>query len=314
MPLPFKRLLVAVDFSDTAATALTVARAIHARGASTQLTILHALESLDDAPTDAGYEKIVESYGERAAAEAEERLEALAGALDGSTRRIQTRVGRGQPAEVIVAQADGVSADLVIVGTHGHRGVRRLLFGSVAGEVLRSCRRPVLTVPIAYANRLVEDPVDAASAIEVTRILVPTDFSDDARAGLRMGLELAVGFGAELHLLHVVDSRSGDALEPLLGDRQENVRNLLGHAQTKGKAVLAREVAALGPGADDVSTHEHVRLGTPSHEIEELVRGGDVDLVVMGSRGRTGVGDFLLGSTAERVSRACPVPVLTVRA
>jgi nucleotide-binding universal stress UspA family protein len=134
------------------------------------------------------------------------------------------------------------------------------------------------------------------------RILVPTDGSEGSRAAVEHAVDLATTFDAVLHALYVVDAGVGvdggvlgtlDAFEAAGEDAVEEV---------------ARRAAAAG-----VETVTDVVQGTPHRAILDHVDEHAVDLVVMGTHGRTGLDRYLLGSVAEKVVRLSDGPVLTVR-
>ncbi|MFC7135378.1 MULTISPECIES: universal stress protein [Salinibaculum] len=130
-------------------------------------------------------------------------------------------------------------------------------------------------------------------------ILIPTDGSQGAKAALQHGIEIATQWDATLHALYVVDlrlARSG----PLLQMLQEEGR----------QALRDNEVAGTQAGLSVVT---ELVEGYPHEEILEYIREHGIDMVVMGTHGRTGIDRIILGSVAERVVRRSPVPVLTVR-
>lgn len=135
-------------------------------------------------------------------------------------------------------------------------------------------------------------------------VLVPTDGSADMATVAEHGLRVAGAFGATVHVLYVVDER---AYASVPEDRRERIRDTLaedGHDATRSVAERAVE-----GGIDAV---REVRWGNPPAAILSYAVENDVDLVVMGTHGRTGYERYLLGSVAEKVVRAAPVPVLTV--
>jgi nucleotide-binding universal stress UspA family protein len=145
--------------------------------------------------------------------------------------------------------------------------------------------------------------------IVLTRILVPTDFSEPSQKALVYGRALAEKFGATLHLLHVVEEpfvhawTSQGYLAALPSFREDLARA----ARTQlEEALPAGEREAMRATVD-------VRFGQPYHEIVGYAREKNVDLIVMGTHGRTHVAHLLIGSVAEKVVRAAPCPVLTVR-
>jgi nucleotide-binding universal stress UspA family protein len=136
------------------------------------------------------------------------------------------------------------------------------------------------------------------------RILLPTDGSECAARAADHAIELATRYDADLLVLSVVnpaslgpDVRATAILEELEARAEEHV-----------EAVVAEAVEQGVPSATG-----EVRRGTPHSVILEFVADHDVDVVVMGTHGRTGLDRYLLGSVTERVVRSADVPVLTVR-
>lgn len=138
------------------------------------------------------------------------------------------------------------------------------------------------------------------------RILVPTDGSALATAAARQAVDLAALAGAEVHALYVVDADAIGFAEPAQIDVEE-VRSSLRIQGEEATAAIGELAEAAG-----VRVVDEVRVGAPAEEILEYGRQADVDLVVMGTHGRSGLARFLLGSVTERVLRAAPVPVLAV--
>lgn len=143
----------------------------------------------------------------------------------------------------------------------------------------------------------------------ITRILVPTDFSATADAALDYAFGLAERFGASVQLLHVLDDPfiyEGISAEAYISEAPltrtamlEDAREKLGHRA--------------GPRAPQVPIETEVLFGHGARTIAEYAAERGIDLIVMGTHGRTGIAHVLLGSVAERVVRTAPCPVLTVR-
>ena len=136
-------------------------------------------------------------------------------------------------------------------------------------------------------------------------ILVPTDGSEPAGAAVDHAIDLAANSGATLHVLSVVDSSAYASLdvssEQALDELEANAEAATGE--------IAETAAEAG-----IEAVTEVSVGTPHEQITDYADAADVDLIVMGTHGRTGLDRFLLGSVTERVVRAAPAPVLTVRA
>ncbi len=145
--------------------------------------------------------------------------------------------------------------------------------------------------------------------IELNRVLVAIDFSEFSDSALRYGCELAQKFGGELFLLHViptplvaVDEGSGRFLTRTFDEYEEDLRAA---AENKLKEL-------------DVSPFEkhqvtaETRVGAAFVEIVQFAKAKNIDLIVMGTHGRTGLTHMFLGSVAEKVVRKAPCPVLTL--
>ncbi|GAB6860282.1 universal stress protein [Haloplanus litoreus] len=186
---------------------------------------------------------------------------------------VETHVVEGNPETVLAGAIDDYGADLVAMGTHGRSGVDRYLFGSLAERTLRTAHVPVLTVRTAE---------DGDTTPTVENVLVATDGSDEAERAGEHAIAVAGATGARLHALTV-------------GDEEDPARRLADRAREAGIDATAA-----------------VRTGRPHEAILDYADEFDVDLVTLGSHGRTGVERVLLGSVAERVLRAATKPVLVV--
>jgi nucleotide-binding universal stress UspA family protein len=133
------------------------------------------------------------------------------------------------------------------------------------------------------------------------RILAPTDGSAPSNRGVDRAVEMADRFDATVHALYVVDqaNRAGDW--DIVVERQES----------EGEAAL--DAAAERADAAGVELERHLRRGTPADEILEFVAAADIDVIVMGTHGRSGIDRIRhAGSTTERVIRGASIPVLAV--
>jgi nucleotide-binding universal stress UspA family protein len=136
-------------------------------------------------------------------------------------------------------------------------------------------------------------------------ILLPTDGSEGVERAVDHALSLARDAGADLHVLHVADT----SVLPLDAHSRAAVQYMEAVAEESVAEILDRAAAA---GVE--STTGVVRRGRPDRVIRAYADEHDVDLIVMGTHGRTGLDHVLLGSVTERVVRTAAVPVLTVRA
>ena len=145
-----------------------------------------------------------------------------------------------------------------------------------------------------------------------TKILVPVDFSPCSEEAFRLALSFAKSYQAEVILLHVVDTKSLDALNRLglapASEASKQKKQLHHFARLNARQLLARD------DAQGVTIRRLLADGCPFEEIARTARVEGVDLVVMGSYGGAigGVDKIFFGSTAEKVVRTAGCPVLTV--
>lgn len=146
--------------------------------------------------------------------------------------------------------------------------------------------------------------------LAIKNVLVATDFSTCSQTALTYGRALARQFSAHLHVLHVV--------EPPMSDGT----NAIGYVGLIPELQTALEDAERARLEDLVSADDHRTLhattalrtlDTPAHAIVEYAQSQNIDLIVIGTRGRHGLAHVVMGSVAERVVRTAPCPVLTVR-
>jgi nucleotide-binding universal stress UspA family protein len=145
--------------------------------------------------------------------------------------------------------------------------------------------------------------------ISIRRVLAPTDFSDASAPAVRYAAEMAEKFGAELTLLHVVQDLSlivPDVMMPL-----PTTAPAVDEMVAGAKSGIAGVVQKLG--LQKLNPKAEVRIGAPAAEIVAAAGDLKVDLLCIGTHGRTGLAHLLLGSVAERIVRHAPCPVLTVR-
>jgi len=179
------------------------------------------------------------------------------------------------------------------MGTHGRRGLDRLVMGSVLERILRKTRSPLLAVRTAHSVAAGEPNQD----VEIRRILFCTDFSEDSPRALEYALSLALQYGSELALLHVLESSRGE-------------RELEQHKQ-KARATLQEIVPE--EVTQWASITPVIRTGRAYQQIVRYANEMTANLIVMGVRGRNPVDVALFGSTTHRVVQLGPCPVLVVR-
>lgn len=135
------------------------------------------------------------------------------------------------------------------------------------------------------------------------QILVATDGSDNAQRATRQALDLARQYGAELHAVYVIETRTG--YDNAIVDPDTVRQNLREDGEEALTAIETEEES-------DVSVVTSVREGVPHEELLLYIKDQGIDLVVMGAKGRSAFKTILLGSTTEALLRADQVPVLVV--
>jgi nucleotide-binding universal stress UspA family protein len=286
--------LVATDFSPTAEAAVQWGGEL-ARSRGGRVVLVHAVDvhgPLTDflpSPPD---------LDERVRLAAAERLEETAAALRARELAVETRLELGVASQAVVRVAEELAPALVVQGSRGLTpGLAHLLLGSTAQRIVQHCPRPVLTV----------HPADRDRHRAVHHVLVPTDFSHDAEGAAHAVRALFGGDGVRLKLLHAyhlpVEYTAYGTIPTSIPFHAD--------APTVAEEKLAEAAAALT--ATGLTVETVAKEGFPPEVIVDTARDLEVDLVAMGTHGRTGLRHLLLGSNAERVIEHAPCPVLTVR-
>lgn len=141
------------------------------------------------------------------------------------------------------------------------------------------------------------------------KILVPVDFSTCSGAALDYAVSLSKQLGAALEVVHAFEIPTfvPPHVVVVMGEVEASLSE---HAEREARQQLEAFLHSRGVGSD---TKRELLLGPPAHTVLERLAQNDVDLVVMGTHGRTGISRWVMGSTAEKVLRGAPCPVLTVR-
>jgi len=152
------------------------------------------------------------------------------------------------------------------------------------------------------------DSGDTRGAVQgFSRILLPIDFSTTSDSAVAYAISLAGKYGAKLYLLHVIDETTEASGFYIPHLSYENLdKEIKAGAQKKLKEFCLKQLKGVKDYTFDVVE------GIPYKEITAYADAHGINLIVMGSRGRTGIDRFVFGSTTERVLRSSPCPVLTV--
>jgi nucleotide-binding universal stress UspA family protein len=295
----FKQIICPVDFSESSVRALACAAAI-ARWYDAQLTVLHVVPTFESKQVRA---EIVEPIHLVTPMPRDQVLDEMSRFLNLATLspRANALAETGDPQATIIDQALSTRADLIVMGTHGRRGFKRLVLGSVAEAVLREAPCPVLTVP-PHA------PAGVSDTVTFKRILCPIDFSPSALQALGFALDLARQSDGRVTLMRVVEWLEEE--EPRASAHfnvPEYRRYVVDDTQERLRNVVAEESRTW------VEIDDLVVFGRAYREILRAAESKPADLIVMGAQGRGGLGLALFGSTTQQVVRGAICPVLTVR-
>ena len=289
-----KSILCPVDFSEFSVNAYEYAQSLawHYKAALFLQHVLYPFYSnfAGFGSGTASYEKCCQQLR----ADGQQKLQEFETRYERAGIRPQCLVQDGWVTDLILSLAEAQAVNLIVMGTHGLRGIDRLMLGSVTEMILRRARCPVLAVrkPPHHVISSVRDP----EPVHLRKMLLCTDFSDHARHASKYALSMAKEYGAELTLLHVLEDvpKSTDlesATEKVSKELEESI------VPNAGEGCIVKVM---------------VRIGKPYQQIIQLTLEAQTDLVVMGVRGRGALDTAVFGSTTYRVIQLGSCPVLAV--
>ncbi|MGO8732706.1 MAG: universal stress protein [Terriglobia bacterium] len=288
-----ERILCPIDFSEFSATAYDYAQSLAWHYKAT-LFLQHVIDSL--APFYP-YVAFPDPYNElcrKLRADAGQQLQEFAKTHSWRGIQPQCNVQDGVATDLILGFAEAQAVNLIVMGTHGLRGLDHLALGSVTEKVLRKARCPVLAVrqPVhAFAP-----PGGEPDLVQLHRILYCTDFSDHSEQAWDHAISLAAEYNAELTLLHVLEGVSDSA----------DIENEI------AKVIESLEKRISPEARKNGTTKAVVLIGKAYQQIIELALESRTDLIIMGVRGRHAADLAVFGSTTYRVVQLGPCPVLVV--
>jgi len=287
-----KRLVVGVDFSECSRSALRQAVRL-AREHEARLLAVHIVEYfvLSDL---AWASHTPQDELEKEAVEKRTRLLSQWLKSEGAPEDTRSVVEVGMPLDRILHHIAAAQADLLVLGVNGVSMIPPGA-GALATKCLRKALNPVLLVHERHPGPM-------------RRILVGVDFSDPAREAVRQAVLLAKRDGAELHGVHVFTGSWGR--HALVPDSWEVEPEKAAHY----RGALRERVREFAGDTEGVECRfEVVESSNHGHGLAEYARQAQVDLVVLGTTGRSNLAYVLLGSTVERLLRDIPCSVLAVR-
>lgn len=301
--ITLKNILYPTDFSDSAELSLKWSLLL-AKNFEAELTMFHAVVLHGDDVGDDVYSRFpdLEKCFVALEEQADSRLEKVI--EDEGRVSIRQVVRRGVSASDEILKFIGEEKfDLVVMGTHGRRGLKHFLLGSVAERVVQHAPCPVLTVRQSEHKEGVPDKTE----LDVKRVILPIDFSEPSKLAARYAVVLSKLMGARLDVVHVIDSTVHPSFYAI------GVESLI---QEDPKLVSRAEKAVHSFMEEAKAAIEYnvvIAEGKPASEIARLSEEKEDPLIIIASHGMGYLERVMLGSTAEKVVRMAKCPVLTVK-
>jgi nucleotide-binding universal stress UspA family protein len=204
---------------------------------------------------------------------------------------IDVLVERGEPSAVVLEKIDGLAPELVVTGVARDEALGRMTLGGTVEKLVRASTVPVLVVK-------------SRPRVPYRNVVVATDFSEGSRNALEAALELFPE--SRLTVFHAYEV----PYETLLDDRMAAREAVARHVREECQAFLDATPAVAASGR---SIEQLCEYGEASALLHDLVQVREIDLVVLGTQGRSGLAQMLLGSVAERLLVRLPVDVMVVR-
>lgn len=304
---PPMKLLVAVDLSelDSPTSPLSPAIELAKRlGATVDLATVDAMPLVTGFVRDpiilSTLETEMATLRKHHEAALDARLDTLPDALRGEAHYRQGAV----PTQALCDLAQAQNADAIVVGTHGRRGLRRVLLGSVAEKTVRLSPVPVLVTRTSSADRTPAEGVD-----ESGRVVLALDLQEGGLAErIATATRWAERLSAKLDLLYVAPDLSAD-LDLFTADAARVL-------EAEAKRVDQHQVDKLEALAEAIpeATRGAVRRLESRHTADAIAEASEhADLLMLHTHGRTGIGRAVFGSIASQVVRLATVPTLVFR-
>ena len=298
--LQLRKILFPTDFSRCAEQALT--HAVFLAGKyKAEINVLHVVTLFSDQPGIIRNEiNETEETIKELEEIAEKQLNKVVSSKSSDEIKIITTTEREvSAAPAILEYASDNNIDLIVMGTHGRRGLGHLFLGSAAEEVVRLAPCPVFTI------RELKEP---KPVMQVNNILVPVDFSDHSRKALEYASEVAQSYNAELQVLHIIEETTHPAFS-LSG--KSSVFDLFPGIEDDCRKRADRMLKEVN--SDKIKAGVYIKGGRAASDIIKFAKGNSTDLIVIATHGLTGLEHMLLGSVTEKVVRMAHCPVFTVK-
>lgn len=301
----FERILVPLDGSPRAEVILSLLARILRREDS-EIVLLRVV----DIPPSVGRVNLAVVRAQHRE-EAQKYLQGLAERFSSSGAKVHARVAHGAPADVILDTAEREGATMIALSTHGRTGLARWALGSVAEKVARTSDVPVLLVRSFRRGAAGDLEPTVAQEIPFRRILVPVDGSATSMSAVAPAVKFAQLYGSDIFVLHVETPYVPPS--PVLPGMEMVLPSSVPPATPSDRDEVTAKAAKFFVQAG-LKAARQTTVGEPAAEIIDLSINRGMDLIAMGTHGRTGLARWSLGSVAERVLRSGEAPLLLVRA
>jgi nucleotide-binding universal stress UspA family protein len=300
-----KKVLFPTDFSELADHALPYAIKM-AKIFKAELVMLHAVTLYEHDPNDPEHhfpslKKYCADVQKLADADLQVCIEKMGDIGVAVTQKVIQGISpHAAILEYIKATGD---VSLIVMSTHGRSGLKHVLLGSVSENVIRYAPCPVLVVKQPEHEFI--DP--ATGEVHIGKILFPVDFSKESIEPLELLKDMAQLTGAEVIVFHAIDVE----IPPVY--YTSGLTSILQLDPKLNERVKRKMQTVIGKPLKGLRLRYEIGEGRAMHLIRSLAADEKVDLIIMGSTGSHGIGDFLFGSTTARVIQKAVCPVLVVK-
>jgi nucleotide-binding universal stress UspA family protein len=280
-----KKILWATDFSDEAHEAYSFADAF-AKTFGAEIFGLHVIPGFSPEHYQSAIVVIDElkKRMDHMRSVADEKFKSFQKAQDVT---FEYQVKDGNAAKIIVETAEELEVDLIVIGRKGLSAVERLFIGNVANQVLRNS-----TIPILVTKK-------ESGKLNLKKILVPTDFSEQEEVERDYAWEIAKGFDADITLLHILELHDYEFPPRVLEEMLDSVLKKLKQRKRREKEDIKI--------TEDVTRAIDAPVG-----IVDYVETNKIDLIVISTCAQSKLERFLLGSTTEKIISHSPIPIFAI--
>jgi nucleotide-binding universal stress UspA family protein len=296
----FNHILIPLDGSKLAESAIKPAIFLVEKLGGKTITLMHIIEK--NPPL-----KIHGEYHLKTPAEAESYLREIAQKRFPQQTKINYHVHTSEVKDVAksIAEHEGeLGTDLIAMCTHGKGGMRDLLFGSIAQQVISSSKKPILVIH--------PDEPEKTAAFACKKILLPLDGSEAHEKGISLAKNMAKACNSSISLLVVVNT-----FHSLSGQWAPTSRLLPGttHQLLDMKSEDAGQyLTQISAQLEDakIATRFDVKRGNPAKIIANVAKSRNIDLIILATHGKAGFNAFWAASVAPKICKHCHIPLLLV--